>query len=138
MGMIDTIKKASMGAVGAGNPVNVLFGEVLNISTTTLETLKGEVKYFNTHIDKIEIKVEQKLILDKDFFIIPENLNKYEVLLKHNHKYEDESYTSTATRETHEKLLDKITIRQGLKQGDKVLLLRVQGGQQYVILDKVV
>ncbi|WP_085829400.1 DUF2577 domain-containing protein [Clostridium massiliodielmoense] len=138
MGMIDTIKKASMGAVGASNPVNILFGEVLNISTTTLETSKGEVKYFNNHIDKIEIKVEQKLILDKDFFIIPESLTRYEILLKHKHEYEDTSYNSTITKETQQKLLDRITIREGLKQGDKVLLLRVQGGQQYVILDKVV
>lgn len=56
--MIDTIKKASLGAVGAGNPVSILFGQVLSISTTTLEEAKGEVKYFNTNIDKIEIKVD--------------------------------------------------------------------------------
>ncbi|WP_276358401.1 DUF2577 domain-containing protein [Cohnella caldifontis] len=29
-------------------------------------------------------------------------------------------------------------VRPGLQAGDKVVLLRVQGGQQYVILDKVV
>ncbi|RXI46260.1 hypothetical protein DP145_06690 [Clostridium tetani] len=106
MGMIDTIKKASMGAVGASNPVNILFGEVLSI-------------------EDFKIKVDQKLILDKDFFIIPESLIKYEVDLKHNH---DSNNTA----------LGKLVIREGLKQGDKVLLLRVQGGQQYVILDKVV
>lgn len=136
--MLDIIKKASIGAVGAGNPVNILYGEILNIKTSILETIKGEVKYTNTHIDKIEIKVDQKLILDKDFFIISESLTRYEILLKHKHKYEDNACTSTSNKETQEKLLDKITIREGLKQGDKVLLLRVQGGQQYVILDKVV
>ncbi|MCD3211828.1 DUF2577 domain-containing protein [Clostridium botulinum C/D] len=138
MGMIDIIKKAGLDAVGAEYPVNILFGEVLKIGTTTLETSKGEVKYFNTHIDKLEIKVEQKLILDKDFFIIPESLTRYEILLKHKHEYEDTSYNSTSTEETQKKLLDRITIREGLQQGDKVLLLRVQGGQRYVILDKVV
>lgn len=138
MGMIDIIKKASLGAVGAGNPVNILFGEVLNIDTTTLETVKDEIKYFNTYMNKMEIKVDQKIILDKDFFIIPESLTRYEVDLKHKHKYEDSTCTSNSTKETQEKLLDKITIREGLNQGDKVLLLRVQGGQQYVILDKVV
>lgn len=113
MGMIDTIKKASIGAVGASNPVNILFGEV------------GDIYYFNNHIDKIKIKIDQKLILDKDFFIIPERLTRYEVDLKHNH-----GSSNTA--------LGKLVIREGLKRGDKVLLLRVQGGQQYVILDKVV
>lgn len=106
MGMIDIIKKASMGAVGSSNPVNILSGEVLSI-------------------EDFKIKVDQKLILDKDFFIIPERLTRYEVDLKHSH-----GSTSTA--------LGKLVIREGIKQGDKVLLLRVQGGQQYVILDKVV
>ncbi|BDR66965.1 phage protein [Clostridium tetani] len=106
LGMIDTIKKASMGAVGASNPVNILFGEVLSI-------------------EDFKIKVDQKLILDKDFFIIPESLIRYEVDLKHSH-----GSNNTA--------LGKLVIREGLKKGDKVLLLRVQGGQQYVILDKVV
>lgn len=29
-------------------------------------------------------------------------------------------------------------VREGLKAGDRVLLLRMQGGQKYVVLDKVV
>ena len=105
MGMIDTIKKASIGAVGASNPVSVLFGEVLSI-------------------ENFKIKIDQKRILDKDFFIIPERLTRYEVDLTHNHGSNN--------------ALGKLVVREGLKQGDKVLLLRVQGGQQYVILDKVV
>ncbi|NFC76760.1 DUF2577 domain-containing protein [Clostridium botulinum] len=114
MGMIDTIKKASMGAVGASNPVNISFGEVINA-------------------EYLKIKVDQKLILDRDFFIIPESLIRYEVDLKHTHNYMDSSINSNLNTS-----LDKLLIREGLKQGDKVLLLRVQGGQQYVILDKVV
>lgn len=105
MGMIEIMKKAGMDAFGASNPVNILFGEVLSI-------------------EDFKIKVDQKLILDKDFFIIPERLTEYEVDLKHNHGSDD--------------ALGKLVIREGLKQGDKVLLLRVQGGQQYVILDKAV
>ena len=110
MGMIDTIKQASIRAVGASDPVNILFGEVISIKD-------------------FKIKVDQKLILDKDFFIIPERLTRYEVDLKHKHSCSD-GVTSTS--------LFKLVIREGLKQGDKVLLIRVQGGQQYVILDKVV
>lgn len=103
--MLEIIKKASIGAIGAGNPVNILYGEVLSI-------------------EDLKIKIDQKLILDKDFFIVPESLTRYEIDLSHNH--------------SGGSALGKITIREGLKLGDKVLLLRVQGGQQYVILDKVV
>ncbi|MBU3193459.1 DUF2577 domain-containing protein [Clostridium algidicarnis] len=113
MGMMEIIKEASLGAVGAGNPVNILFGEVLST-------------------EDFKIRVDQKLILDKDFFIIPESLVRYEIDLKHTHDYKDNSITNLNTA------LDKLVIREGLKQGDKVLLLRVQGGQRYVILDKVV
>lgn len=110
MGMIDIIKKAGVDAVGADNPVNILFGEVLDV-------------------DNLKIKLDQKLILPKEFFIVPESLTKYEVDLEHSHSI-PEGISSNS--------LKKLVIREGLKQGDKVLLLRVQGGQQYVILDKVV
>ncbi|KOC49996.1 DUF2577 domain-containing protein [Clostridium botulinum] len=105
MGMIELAKQAALDAIKASSPVNVTFGEVLSI-------------------DNLKIKVDQKLILDKSFFIIPKSLTKYEVDLTHNHGYSN--------------ALGKLIIREGLKQGDKVLLLRVQGGQQYVIWDKVV
>ncbi|MBU5485252.1 DUF2577 domain-containing protein [Clostridium sp. MSJ-11] len=110
MGMIDIIKKAGVDAVGANNPVNILFGEVLNV-------------------EDLKIKIDQKLILSKEFFIIPQSLTKYEIDLGHSHSYSNGSTS---------KELNKIVIREGLKQGDRVLLLRVQGGQQYVVLDKVV
>lgn len=110
MGMMDTIKRASIGAVGASNPVNIVFGEVIDV-------------------DIFKIKIDQKLILDKEFFIIPESLTRFEVDLTHNHSYANGTTGSS---------LSKLVIREGLKQGDKVLLLRVQGGQQYIILDKVV
>lgn len=136
MGMIDIIKKAGVDAVSAGNPVSILFGEVLNIDTTIMEEIKEEVHYFKATVKCLKIKIDQKLILNEEFFIIPESLTRCEILLKHKHKYEDESYNRTTTKET-EKNLTKLMIREGLKQGDKVLLLRLQGGQQYVILDKV-
>lgn len=110
MGMIEIIKQASLGAIGAENPVNILFGEVLSI-------------------DNFQIKIDQKLILSKEFFIIPESLTRYEKDLTHCHSIGDVST---------DKGLFKLVIREGLKAGDKVLLLRVQGGQQYVILDKVI
>lgn len=110
MGMIDTIKRASIRALNASNPVNIVFGEVLDT-------------------DNFKIKIDQKLILDRNFFIIPESLTRHEIDLTHEHTY---------TGGTTETSLSKLVIREGLKQGDKVLLLRVQGGQQYIVLDKVV
>nr|WP_293655115.1 DUF2577 domain-containing protein [uncultured Paenibacillus sp.] len=80
--MVDLIKKISLGALEASNPVAVLFGIV-------------------TKANPLEVNVEQRLIIQSDFLIIPESL------------------------------------RDRLKNGDKVILLRVQGGQDFVILDRM-
>lgn len=103
--MIEIVKRASNQGANAGNPVNILFGEVLSI-------------------DNLQVKVNQKLILPKDVLIIPESLTRYEIDLTHSHG--------------EGSALDKIVIREGLKKGDKVLLIRVQGGQQFIIWDRVI
>lgn len=113
--LLDVIKAAGMDAVGASNPVNIMFGEVITI-------------------DPFSVKVDQRFTLPADFLIMPERLIRYEVDLSHTHQYTDDG----SARTTSEALTTKLIVRPGLKTGDKVLLLRVQGGQKYVILDKVV
>lgn len=81
-----------------------------------LAVIFGEV----AKIDPLEVNVDQRFILDADFLVLPESLTRYEI---------DLNYNGTA---------QKITIREGLKQGDKVILFRLQGGQKYFIADKVV
>lgn len=109
--MLDIIKQAAKEAVEAGSPVNILYGEI-------------------TANDPLEVNVDQRFTLDADFLIVPESLTRYEVDLRHAHSYTDGT--------TGEALPDKIVIRTGLLAGDKVVLVRIQGGQQYLILDKVV
>ncbi|HWQ41083.1 MAG TPA: DUF2577 domain-containing protein [Desulfosporosinus sp.] len=113
--LLDVIKTAGMDAIGASNPVNIMFGEVVTANP-------------------LSVKVDQRFTLPADFLIVPESLTKYEVDLTHTHQYTDNG----SPRNTVEALTAKIIIRPGLKAGDKVLLLRVQGGQKFVILDKVV
>lgn len=109
--LLDVIKKAGMDAFSASNPMNLMFGEIITA-------------------DPLSVKVDQRFILPADFLIVPESLTKYEMDLKHSH--------SSPSGQTGEALAEKVVIRAGLKPGDKVILLRVQGGQQFVILDKVV
>lgn len=109
MALGDKIRRLGSEAVKAGNPVSVLFGTV-------------------TRINPLEVNVDQRFTLDEDFLIVTESLVKYEVDLKHQH--------DGASME--EALVDKLVIREGLKIGDSVLLLRMQGGQKYVVWDKAV
>jgi hypothetical protein len=84
MGMIDLIKKTAIAAVESRNPVNLLFGTVVNPNP-------------------LEIQIHQKLTLTKEFLVDTETLSQ-----------------------------------KGLILGDRVVLLRMQGGHQFFVLDKVV
>jgi hypothetical protein len=117
--ILNIIKKAGSGAVEAGNPTAILFGSV-------------------TATDPLEVNVDQRFSLEEDFLIVPESLTHFEIDLKHLHGYQDTSDSGDTPRDTKESLLAPIVIRRGLEVNDVVLLLRVQGGQQYVILDRLV
>lgn len=110
MSLVDLIKNVAVKAVEATNPVHVLFGTVVSESP-------------------LEVEIHQKLKLTEEFLVITERVTRYEVNLEHNHGGGANALTG---------LLTNTPIRAGLKKGDKVVLLRVQGGQQFVVLDKVV
>ena len=107
--MLEQIKKASMGAFNASNPLDIEFGTVID----------------NV---KLTIQINQKRILPKEFFIIPQRLTRYVKDLKHTHTCPDGT-TSTA--------LFKLVIREGLLKGDNVILLKIEGGARYIVLDKI-
>lgn len=120
MELIDVIKLAGSNAVNASNPVNVLIGTV-------------------TKASPLEVNVSQGFTLSEDFLIITERVTKYEENIEHDHGYEDTPPSGPPIpKTTSKKLGGLLTIRHGLKAGDKVVLLRVQGGQQFVVIDKVV
>lgn len=118
--LLTLIKQSALDAMAASNPLSVLFAEV-------------------TKIDPLEVNVDQRFTLPADFLIVPESLTKLELKLEHTHQYSDSSGTGTTTKTTEKADYAKpIIIRKGLEIGDKVLLLRLTGGQQYLILDRMV
>lgn len=106
--LLQMIKQAAKDAVDASNPVSLLPGEVVSV-------------------DPLSVQVDQRFVLTAEFLVVPERLVHYEVDLSHDHQ-----------GATEKGLTEPLVIRRGLVVGDRVLLLRVQGGQQYVILDRVV
>ncbi|MFM9329181.1 DUF2577 domain-containing protein [Paenibacillus mesotrionivorans] len=73
----------------------------------------------------LQVNVDQRFILDADFLIVPDSLTRLELDLSHTHGSGGQG------------LATPVVIRPGLEAGDKVILLRVQGGQQFLIMDKV-
>ena len=139
---IQIIIKNTINALGL---TNVMFGTITNENPLT-------------------VLVEQKMELTGETLIVPKSLTDYEVNIeidtateststntKHTHQvnYIDStingSSNKTATSEigefdnTHShavKGTKTITIYNALKKGDKVILIRQQGGQKFLILDK--
>lgn len=63
-------------------------------------------------INPLTVRIDQKLLLGRQFLILTENVM--------------------------DKTVNGITISNGLKTGDKLIMLRVEEGQKYLVLSKVV
>lgn len=114
--MISIIKRAALEAVEVQKPTALMFGMV-------------------TSEDPLQIMAEQKLLLKRGQLVLCGGLCNREV------EVEFDAETDSAGEPSHSHSLPKRTTLKllgGLKEGDKVLLLRMTGGQKYIILDKVV
>ena len=111
-----------MEAVEAGKPVNILFGTVLSASP-------------------LKIQVDQKSIYTSKMLILTRNVTDFEVDMTVNHSTEDKGGGSgAAAYEAHKHAyVGKKTfkVHNALKAGEKVLLIRVQQGKKFVVIDRV-
>ncbi len=118
--LVQIMQMAALGAVDNKVMANVLLGRV-------------------TDAKKLTIWVETGLELTKEYLIRPKHLTDYKVTLETT---PEQGITSTAASHTHtyEKYATskEYTVKNALKVGDKVALLRAIGGQKYYILDRVV
>lgn len=114
--LIQIIKKAAIEAVQAANPCSIMFGVV-------------------TKTNPLNITIESRLTLDESFLILTSAVSTFSVDVDvsvstsnsisvpvHNH--------TVSGRKT-------ITVHLGLSIGESVMLMQVQGGQKYVVLDRV-
>ena len=112
--LYNSIKIAAMKAVEASQPCDFIFGKVTSISP-------------------LKVSVEQKMILGSAQLVLTRNVTDYttDVTIDWN--------TENADTHSHSIVgVKTITIHNGLKIGDEVVLLKKKGGQKYLILDKVV
>lgn len=112
--IVRAFKRAAKEAIEAADPTQIQFGKVTSVSP-------------------LEILVEQKKPLTDAQLILTRNVSDYEVEITVNHT------TGTTDGHTHDyKGRKKFTIHNGLKVGDRVILVKMQGGQKYIVLDKEV
>ena len=133
--LVKAIKTAALDAMEAGKPSDVMFGKVTSVSP-------------------LQISVEQKMVLGKAQLVLSRNVTNFQTQITmssksgwetdtstHNHVIHD-TYTDGGTSEdhTHKHSINKtasITVHNGLVVGDEVILVRQQGGQKFIVLDRV-
>lgn len=112
-GLLNVMKQAGTEAVDAGCPLTVCFGKVLSVSP-------------------IQVLVEQKMTLGAAQLVLTRNVTDYEIPVTVEWK--------TESTELHVHGLigkEKMIVHNSLTQGEEVVLLRQQGGQKYIIIDRV-
>ena len=137
--LLELMKETAIEAVSSTKPAGVYFGTVTSASP-------------------LKINVEQKMTLESAQLILARNVTEHKIEMtvdhfteyegQHVHNYFDsdtgEGASGSANRNTDPtshrhayKGRKTFTVHNGLVKGDKVILLRVQGGQKYVVLDRV-
>lgn len=120
--LMKTIKRAAVEAVDASKPVQVCFGKVTSSSP-------------------LKILVEQKLPLGEGQLILTRNVTNFttEVTVdwSTNNKSGGSGESAFASHAHGISGRKKITVHNGLAVGDEVILLRQQGGQKYIVVDRI-
>ncbi len=127
---VKLIKQAAVEAVDAGAPMSVCYGYVTSTSP-------------------LEITVDQKKILTEAQLILTDAVRDYNVELttiegsgasEGPHYTEEESggsgYAEFAAHSHKYEGRKKWKVHNALEMGEKVILLRCDGGQQYIVLDR--
>lgn len=112
-GLVKAMKQAGVEATNAGGPVTVCFGKVMNTAP-------------------LQILVDQKMTLGAAQLVLTRNVTDYET--------EVTVEWETETSDEHNHILigkKKITIHNALMVGDDVVLIRQQGGQKYIVVDRI-
>lgn len=137
MSLLELIKTTAMAAFNASNPVNIVLGTVIEAKP-------------------LKIEIHSKLILTDEFLLVAEHLTRHERVVTTQYEF-PKDYTSSqigdgvkkasskrkniggsfeVPYEEYEMQFAKMVFEDGLKEGDKVVLHRVQGGQQYFVSDR--
>ena len=130
--LLNVIKKIATESVDATKPTALTYGRVTSISP-------------------LKINVEQKMTLTSAQLVLTRNVTNFQVNMTVNHATDPHTHTHTitdtwtgggsASDETHQHTYSgtkTFTVHNALAVGDEVVMIRMQGGQRFLVLDKVV
>lgn len=122
--ILNDIKKAALEAVSAACPCEIKFGTVTSVKPLT-------------------VRLEQKILLSGEALILPRKFTDHTVKIS-GKNIGDFYFSSGSSAEpvdpphTHALGEMEITVHVGLNVGDKLILIRQQGGQKFLIFDLII
>ena len=120
--LVKMLKQTALDAVDAKKPAAVYYGTVLSAAP-------------------LKIDVEQKMTLSQAQLVLTRAVVDHYVDIEVKHETEDEEGGTGAEayeKHNHEyKGRKKIMIYNGLKPGERVIIIRFQEGQKFLVVDRV-
>ena len=132
--LMNAVKKAAQEAVESSEPSGICFGKVISAAP-------------------LKILVEQKMTLGTAQLVLTRNVTDYVTMVTmqtmqwetlkedktHTHLVEGVKSETQSQKHTHDiKGTKQLTIHNALQVGDEVVLVKQQGGQKYLVVDRVV
>ncbi|WP_342473232.1 DUF2577 domain-containing protein [Metasolibacillus sp. FSL H7-0170] len=121
--IVRALRQLVLDAVNAQKLATIVYGTVISTSP-------------------LKVQVDQKLTLEQENLKLTRDVMDHEIEMTVDHLTENRSGGSGdaefASHNHEYKGRKKFLIHNGLVVGDKVTMIRAQGGQQYIILDKEV
>lgn len=122
--LVRLMKKAAVDAVKEGQPCAIVYG--------TVRSTKPMV---------ISVNTDEKLNLTEEFLYLTRNVKDYEIEMTVDHKTEEKSGGSgEASFSSHTHAYEgkkRFWVHNDLSVGERVILLMVQGGDKYIVLDRM-
>lgn len=120
--LVMLMKQAAVEAVNAKDPMGLKIGKVVSVSP-------------------LKISINQKITIPESQLLLTNTVRDYTVYATVNHVTEDTSGgsgESAFSSHNHAyKGKKKFTVHLGLKTGEQVILLRCDGGQKFIVLDRL-
>lgn len=122
--LVKVLKKAAVEAMNAEKPAEIRFGKVVGVSP-------------------LQIAVGQKLRLGRSQLVLTRNVTDYRAYLEtgnartHGGPGSPPDVSSVDADREEAAGRVEVTVCNGLVVGDEVLLLRQQGGQKYIVWDRL-
>lgn len=143
--LVESIKHIAENAVAAGKPANWIYGTVTSVSPLKIR-IQPTIELTQSFLELSHLVQDYFVDLtvgfetEKDKFLVPDHTHTLNDYLVSPDKYAENTTLTTDFDTTHHheiKKTIKVKVHNGLRVGERVILLQMAGGKRYYVLDRV-